>query len=243
MGDHGVALERDLGYTSIYLSYNYGLHISTNGHELARLIEALVRQWPVPLEELVILGHSMGGLVTRSAYHSATVAGHTWPASLSRMVFLGTPHHGATLERIGKWVETALSANPYSAPFSRVGKIRSAGFTDMRYGSLLDEDWENRDRFELNRDPRRPVPLPEGVRCYAIAAVTRSPASNPDHPLMGDGLVSLNSALGRNKNSAMTLVFPPTQQWVGDEMNHYPHSIRCRAIVLKRIVMSSNNVC
>src|SRR5207248_1368031 len=65
--DHGAALARDLGYSTVYLHYNSGLHVSTNGRAFATLLESLVEEWPVPVEEMTIVAHSMGGLVTRSA--------------------------------------------------------------------------------------------------------------------------------------------------------------------------------
>ena len=171
--NHGTALARDLGYTAVQLHYNSGLHISTNGRAFAKLIEDLVSQWPAPLEELAIVAHSLGGLVSRSAYHYGKAAGHRWPHRLGSLVFLGTPHHGAPLERFGTFVDSALQLSPYTAPLARLGKVRSAAITDLRYGNLLDEDWEGRDRFDPAGDLPRPVPLPANVRCYAIAATTR----------------------------------------------------------------------
>lgn len=112
---YGAHLARDLGCTPIYLHYNTGLHISTNGRAFAAMIEALLRHWPVPAEQLVIVGHSMGGLVTRSACHYGALAGHAWLRRLHTIVFLGTPHHGAPLERVGNWVNVMLGANPYTA--------------------------------------------------------------------------------------------------------------------------------
>ena len=167
--DHGAALARDLGYTPVYLHYNTGLHISTNGRQLAEALEALVAQWPVPLEEFALVAHSMGGLVARSACHYGALAAHAWPRRLGTLVFLGTPHHGAPMERGGNWIDTLLEISPYTAPFARLGKIRSAGITDLRYGNLADEDWHGRDRFARG-DRRRFVPLPDGVRCFAIGA-------------------------------------------------------------------------
>ncbi len=203
--DHGAALERDLGYTAVYVRYNTGLHISANGRSLAHLLEALVAEWPVPIEELTLLSHSMGGLVCRSACHAAAAAGQRWPAQLRRMVFLGTPHHGAPLERGGSWVDLLLGVSRYSAPLARLGKIRSAGVTDLRFGSVLDEDWSGRDRFEHGEDPRRPAPLPEGVTCYAVAASTAAAAGGV---VPGDGLVPVDSALGRHARPEMTLAIP-----------------------------------
>jgi pimeloyl-ACP methyl ester carboxylesterase len=93
--DHGAALARDLGYTPVYIRYNSGRHISTNGRELADAMQALLREWPVPVERLAIVAHSMGGLVARSACHYGAAAGHAWPNRLDDIVFLGTPHLGA----------------------------------------------------------------------------------------------------------------------------------------------------
>ena len=110
--DHGAALAHDLGYTPVYLHYNTGLHISTNGKALAEALEALVREWPAPLQELTILAHSMGGLIARSACHYGALAGHAWLRCLGHVVFLGTPHHGAPLERGGNKIDIAARRQP-----------------------------------------------------------------------------------------------------------------------------------
>ena len=120
----------------VYLHYNSGRHVSENGREFAALLEQLVAGWPVPVDELVIVGHSMGGLVARSACHHAEAQGQAWLASLTKLVCLGTPHHGAPLERGGRWVDVLLGLSPYVAPFARLGKARSAGITDLRFGNL-----------------------------------------------------------------------------------------------------------
>ncbi len=217
--DHGAALARDAGYTPLYLHYNTGLHISSNGRELAGLLEDLMRVWPVPVEEFSILAHSMGGLVIRSACHYAN-AGRTWPGHLSKIIFLGVPHHGAPLERGGNWVDTLLGASPYTAAFSRLGKMRSAGITDLRHGSVSDADWLGRDRFARAR--RKPVfiPLPEDVKCYAIAASLAAKSGTLRERLLGDGLVPVRSALGQHDDPRRRLAFPKVQQWTGYRMNH-----------------------
>jgi pimeloyl-ACP methyl ester carboxylesterase len=66
------------------------------------------------LEDLTIIGHSMGGLVSRSACHYAAVAGHVWPAQLQKLIFLGTPHHGTPLKRGGQQLDLLLEKSPYS---------------------------------------------------------------------------------------------------------------------------------
>jgi len=200
--DHGVALASDLGFTPAYLHYNTGRHVSTNGRALAEVLDQTVRDWPAPVDEVVVLAHSMGGLVSRSAVHIAEQEDLAWRKLLRSMVFLGTPHHGAPLERGGNWVDVLLGVSRYSAPFVRLGQIRSAGVTDLRYGNLLDADWEGRDRFEMAGDARTPVPLPSGVSCYAVAGDLSRVA--------GDGLVPVDSALGRHDRPEMSLDFPET---------------------------------
>lgn len=217
--DHGAMLARDLGMTPIYLYYNTGLHISENGQNFSDLLEAIVELSPQPIE-LFIIAHSMGGLVSRSACHYAGISGHKWLGRLRKMVFLGTPHHGAVLEKGGNWINTLMGISPYSAPFARLGKIRSAGITDMRYGNLTDKDWKGRDRFDSSGDQRTPVALPDGAACYAIAASTGKAPSKWGDKIVGDGLVTLNSALGVHKNPALNLSIPESRQWIGRHMNH-----------------------
>ncbi|MGO8952783.1 MAG: esterase/lipase family protein [Rhodomicrobium sp.] len=219
--DHGAALASDLGYTTVYLHYNTGLHISINGRAFAGLLQALAAEWPVPLEELVILGHSMGGLVARSACHYGAEAGHDWPRRLRKLIFLGTPHHGAPMERGGQWLHLALGKSRYTAAFTHPGRIRSAGITDLRYGALLDGDWQDRDRFEHRGDPRQAVPLPYGVECFAIAASIGGDAGDLRGRLLGDGLVPLGSALGQHKEPDRALPIPESRQWIGRSMNHF----------------------
>ncbi|EYF00513.1 esterase/lipase family protein [Chondromyces apiculatus] len=215
--DHGAALARDLGYTPIYVRYNSGLHISTNGRALSLLLEALVKAWPVPLSEITLLGHSMGGLVARSACHAASLDERRWPATLRRLVCLGSPHHGSPLERGGNLIDVLLGISAYSAPLARLGQIRSAGVTDLRYGNVIDEDWHNRGRFARSRDVRRGLALPPDVDCFAIAGTLTNAMAQK---LLGDGLVPVDSALGRHERPELTLAFPPEHQWVALGTGH-----------------------
>jgi len=218
--DHGAHLARALGYTPIYVRYNTGLHTSENGRALAGHIEALLAAWPVPVQEFSVLVHSMGGLVVRAACQAAAEAGHGWPAQLRRMVFLGTPHHGAPLERAGHWVDVLLGSTPYSRPFARLAQLRSAGITDLRYGHVLDTDWQGRDRFRRSPDTRTPVPLPAGVECFAVAATLAARRSPVAERLVGDGLVPLHSALGVHDDPARCLAFARSRQYVAHRVGH-----------------------
>jgi hypothetical protein len=219
--DHGAALERDLGLTAVHVLYNSGRHVSTNGRELAGLLEAFLRDLPVPPGDAAIVAHSMGGLVARSALHYAREAGFAWPRLVRTVVFLGTPHHGAPLERLGNLFQAALGATPYSQPFARLGKVRSAGITDLRHGSLLDEEWQGHDRFGRHGDPRHPLPLPGGVAFCAVAGTTAEEAAGRSGRLPGDGIVPVASALGHHDDPERTLCFGPGRTWVAPATNHF----------------------
>jgi hypothetical protein len=229
--DHGEWLGRELGLAPVYAYYNSGLHISDNGRALADTLEQLLADWPVPLDEIVILGHSMGGLVARSALAQAADAGHRWPALVHRLVFLGTPHHGAPLERAGNWLHRVMDLSPYVAPFTRLSRLRSAGITDLRHGNLLASDWQGGSRFH-HADRRSPVPLPEGVACYAIASTAGAPGSAGS--LLGDGLVTVDSALGHHKRRALDLGIPESRQWVGHGIHHL--DLLCDPAVYRRLL-------
>lgn len=220
--DHGARLARDLSYTTAYLHYNTGQHISTNGRAFAQLLEELVTAWPVPLHEVSILTHSMGGLVARSAHHYASAAGFAWPRMLRKLVFLGTPHHGVPLERAGHRFNLLLERIPYTKPFARLGNVRSAGITDLRYGYVLEEDWKGQDRFASNcGDGCRSLPLPEGVQCYTIAAAIGHAATPRRDQLIGDGLVPVASALGQHRDPRRSLGFPRSHQWTVRGTSHF----------------------
>ncbi len=219
--DHGAHLAREAGWIPLYLHYNSGLPIASNGEQLARLLAQLVAAWPQPITQLALLGHSMGGLVARSAIHAGQHAAapedRAWTAQLTDLVCLGSPHHGAPLERAGHGVDLLLNATPYSAPFARLGQLRSAGITDLRHGRLLASDGATAAR-------RTPVPLPAGVRCFALAASLGRDGGERrhrvTHDLLGDGLVPLPSALGQHADPQFDLGFAPDRQWVGHGIGH-----------------------
>jgi len=198
--DHGAALAADAAiappFTTVYAHYNTGLHVAANGRGLAALLERLVAAWPVPVEEIAILAHSMGGLVVRSAFPRGARAHPGWAPLVRKIVFLGTPHDGAPLERGGRWIDAALDASPYTTAFARLGRLRSAGINDLRHGA---------DR-----------PLPAGVQCFAVAASLAKRASPIADAVVGDGLVPVPSAFGE----ASALAFPARHRWVARGPGH-----------------------
>jgi hypothetical protein len=122
-------------------------------------------------------------------------------------VTLGTPHTGAPLEKAGHWIDIVLGATPYAAPLARIGRVRSAGIVDLRHGTVL-------------RDATIAVPLPQGVRCFAMASTLGQQPGNTKGRLLGDGLVPLASALGRHRDPARRLAFAPERQWTGQGIGH-----------------------
>jgi pimeloyl-ACP methyl ester carboxylesterase len=217
--DHGQSLADDLGYTPLYLHYNSGKHISQNGREFSEQLDELVTHWPVPVKELVLVGHSMGGLVARSACHYGE--GSKWIKSLTDLVFLGTPHGGAPLERGGKWVDQLLSFSPYLAPFARLGKTRSDGINDLGFSHLLDTDWANDAGGKPNHSMGTVLPLPSQVRAYVVAATQSNQQSSLHSAMMGDGLVPVASALGDAKDPARALKIPEANRMVVTGANHW----------------------
>ncbi len=220
VADIAATLATELGYTPVYLRYNTGRHTSHNGRDLAAILEQLLAHWPATVKELTVVVHSMGGLVIRSAVYSAQQDKLRWPSQLKNIVFLGTPHHGAPLERAGNWIDVVLGATPFSKPFAKLGQLRSSGITDLRFGHVLEADWAGQDRFQRKPDGRQPLPLPTGVACYTVAATTAAKRSPLAERVIGDGLVPLPSALGQHTDPRYQLAFAKANQAIVYRTNH-----------------------
>jgi hypothetical protein len=208
---YGSMLQRDLGLTPVYLRYNTGLHISENGRHLDSLLATLLGGWPVPVQDLVLIGHSMGGLVARSALHQAaggTAAGRRWTRLVRDTVTLGTPHLGAPLERAAHAATHVLARLPETRPLARVLATRSVGIKDLRRGTIVADDWAGRDLDAPQRGRHTHVPLHDGARHFVVlATLTRNPAARVAE-VVGDLLVPPRSACG-DTGDASRLAFPP----------------------------------
>ena len=192
--DYGSLLERELPYAALYVRYNTGLAIADNGAGLAALLSKLLECYPVALEELVLIGHSMGGLVIRSACHTGGLEGHAWLPHVRRVFYVGTPHLGAPAERLGKLTTTVLRAirDPYTELIADIGDLRSSGIRDLGHADLRHED-RTLERSVWNlRDVRHPLPLLPEIAHYLVAG---SLFTDPRLALVfGDALVSVASA-------------------------------------------------
>lgn len=206
--NHAEALAESNDYTPIYVLYNSGRNISTNGRELCEQLTGLLAAWPVPVDSISVIGFSMGGLLTRSAMHIAKAENHPWLTKVDKAVYIGTPHHGAVMERGGYWLQKSFTYSPYTAPLAALGRVRSKGITDLRHGNVQDDDWQHHDEHADNGDARRPAPLPEAIKHYAIAATLSKRPGARIGRLLGDGLVHPSSATGRHKQPELELDFP-----------------------------------
>jgi pimeloyl-ACP methyl ester carboxylesterase len=196
---YATRLRRDLGCTPVEIRYNSGRHISENGLSLADLLAELVAAWPAEVESIALVGHSMGGLVARSACHQAAERGDAWVRRVRHVITLGTPHMGAPLAQGVHWMSAALGAVPETRPFARFLRRRSAGIRDLRQGSLVDADWRDCDPDALRAVACREIPLLEGAtHCFVAATVSRG-ARDPVGRLLGDCLVLQPSASGRSR--------------------------------------------
>jgi pimeloyl-ACP methyl ester carboxylesterase len=199
-GTYGTKLVRDLGLTPVYVRYNSGRHISENGHSLAQLLERTVAEWPVDVDEVAVIGHSMGGLVSRSACYQAADAGHDWVKRVRHVISLGSPHMGAPLAQAVHHAAAGLYRVPETRPLAGLLRRRSGGIRDLRHGSLVDEDWRDQDPDLLRAKACKEVPLLDGATHCFVAATIMKKQTHPLSRLVGDVLVLQPSASGRSRS-------------------------------------------
>lgn len=216
---YGSRLHDELGYTPLYLRYNTGRHISENGEDFARALQALVSQWPKKVQRIALIGHSMGGLVIRSACHHALAEGLDWTGKVTQVVCLGSPHQGAPLEKIGNVATAVLGAIDITRPIATAINSRSSGIKDLRHGSLRAEDWRDLDPDGLLGDTRQPAtPLPKARYHYIGARL--GPENHALGLVLGDGLVRQGSASGHHRDEARRVAFKDGDGHVLAQLHH-----------------------
>lgn len=201
-GDAGVCfgtkLRDDLGFTPLFVRYNTGRHVSENGRALSRLIEEVVAAYPIDVTEIAIVGHSMGGLVSRSAAHYGSDEDAAWVRRLRHVFCIGSPHLGAPLEKGASLLAAVLRKIPAAGATVPAAVIdaRSAGIKDLRHGYTIDEEWREQNPRAALHDNRHDVPLVDGVGYYAVATTITKDADHPAGRLLGDLLVRAGSGSG-----------------------------------------------
>ncbi|MEM1023137.1 MAG: alpha/beta hydrolase [Myxococcota bacterium] len=184
--DYGRLLERGYGLTPLYVRYNTGLPIWDNGQRLAGLLESVVRDSPVAVQSLTLIGHSLGGLVIRSALHQAEHA--LWARRTERAFYIGTPHRGSPLERAGRWARSALGnvPEPVTQMLGDLSDQRSAAIKNLGDGDIVDGG--------------ATIPLADGVDHFVVAGALPQALLAQ---VLGDGLVPVDSAAGRDPSATL----------------------------------------
>lgn len=195
------ALEAHPLLTPVALRYNSGRRVSDNGVHLADMLAEIHAAWPVPVESVSLVGHSMGGLVIRSACSFADEAGQRWIRDVGDVVTLGTPHRGSPLEKAANVAAWALALAPDTRPLAGFLNTRSAGIKDLRFGSVGEDDWSGTDPDDLLRNTVDNLPLPSGIRHHFVAGVATADPAHPIGAAVGDLVVRANSATGRRSLS------------------------------------------
>jgi pimeloyl-ACP methyl ester carboxylesterase len=202
---YGERLQDELSFTPVAIRYNSGLRVSQNGRELARLLDDLAAGWPIRVEEIVLVGHSMGGLVVRSACHYAGQDGRHWANEVRHVFSLGSPHLGADLEKGVNVLSWAFGRLPETRAFGAFLNARSVGIKDLRYGACVDEDWCScEDPDEFLRDRCTEVPFLPDAHYYSIGATLMD---GPVGSALGDLLVRIPSASGRGNGKGRSIPF------------------------------------
>ena len=167
------------GWTPVLLRANTGLGLRANGAALTAVLQRVTEAWPVPVERIALVGHSMGGLIFRAAADVVGDADDPWVRKVSDVVTLGTPHLGSPVAQGVGHGSRGLALLPELAAFGRILDWRSVGVHDLVTG--LAEDVP---------------PLPHARYRLVAGTVTSSPR-HPVGALVGDGLVRVPSAHGR----------------------------------------------
>jgi pimeloyl-ACP methyl ester carboxylesterase len=228
---YGSLLARDHRLTPIYLRYNTGRHISVNGREFAGLLHRLVAAWPVPVRDISLIGHSMGGLVIRASCHYASVTRpwrsvisprRSWISKTRRVVLIGVPNTGAPLEKLVNLTSVVLSSLPI--PVTRLVGLgldtRSAGIRDLRFGAITDEDWLEQDPGALQRPLAHSVGTGARGTYLIIAGGITADTSHPLARVFGDTLVTTSSASGTLSETTGEGLFPGATVRQFSNMNH-----------------------
>ena len=180
---YGALLDHEFGTRSIYLRYNSGRSVDDNAAELSKLLDTLVDLAPATLRDVVIVGHSMGGLVARAACDLALAQGLGWRHRMRLLICLGTPHQGARLEQLGHLTSAALDVSNVTQPLARIANARSQGIKDLRRGRAGGAPAEN-----------AAADIPLRLVVGGLADASSNLVGQAFGRLLGDGLVSRHSA-------------------------------------------------
>lgn len=268
-----ATLETRLGWTPLYVRYNTGLHISTNGRLLADLLHELYLEWGDDLGRIHLIGHSMGGLVARSCLEWLRRDNHDVLNHVDRLILMCTPNGGVEVEQLRYGIENGLrligdlapqlietlmpqeKTNPRlrevaldtlvrtaSSAAARIPKAAASaalwfvsfpsdGIRDVRFGYMQPEEWQahRSDELAFMTNHRRPLPPPDHVRTYAIAASLWPTTTDVPSRVRNDGIVTVASV------AAQTLDFDDIQVLANGRFKELPLLLHQVAPVSDRI--------
>ncbi len=188
------------GAVALLVRYGSGRSVARNGADLDDLLEEVVAGWPVPVTRIVVVAHSMGGLVTRAAVLAAVDRGHAWPAAMTDVVHLATPNLGSWLEKVANVTSWTLRrVSPRTAPLGQLLDQRSRGIKDLRFGTLSADPTLDGAIDDLLVGRGEPVPWPDDTDHHLVVGRLRPGTGHPLNAVLGDGLVRARSAAGAGR--------------------------------------------
>lgn len=185
---YGAELAADLGFTPLFVRYNTGLALARNGQSLADLLNALLAAYPLPVSDLILIGHSMGGLVIRHACHIGAQRHDPWVGLVRQAFYLGSPHDGAPLALLSDVATRVLHTvpNPITRLIGDVFDLRSQGIKDLRSPPFIEDPGHH-------AAPRQTVPWLTSAQHYLVVATLTEDPKHLVAILLGDGLVLVPS--------------------------------------------------
>ena len=218
--DHAPGLARSLAahpaFTPLSVRYNTGLPIAINGGRLGALLEELAGRWPVQIDSIALVGHSMGGLVAATAAEAAERARHRWFDNLTDVVTIGSPHRGTPLEKLTQAVAWSLDLSSSSRPLAGFLNGRSQGIKDLG----LDTP-DATDAPSVDAGLKRASP----VRYHLIGGTVTSDPSHPVGAMLGDLVVRPPSSTSGTKQEPTHTVVIGGVHHAG-LLNHPPWSTK-----------------
>lgn len=187
---YGDKMQDEFPVTPLYLRYNTGRNIESNARQFKRVLNRLVKNWPVQVKGITLVGHSMGGLVSRAVVESLTDDDQALRAAITDVVCLGSPHAGAPLARLAAAGEQLLGRFQLSRPVGKVLGVRSRGIRDLKdgLGALQGRDGSP-------------------VMFHLIGSTIGDHSAVWLNATLGDGLVTPESALADDTGRAQRMTF------------------------------------
>lgn len=229
----GDLLEQDNNYTVLYLRYNTGLHISENGRMLSNLLEVFSEKFKSEISEINLIGHSMGGLLIRSAGYYAGIQRQDWTQFIKKIFLIGVPNKGSYLAQTAEFMNELFKKADISKDelISSFIDIRSNGIKDLAHAYLTDEDWLNSNKNKIKKFKVHPL---SGVKYYLIAGILGK--NKIFRTYFGDGLVGSESAITNELN---TTFFTDVQRKTFKNEDHI--SLLSSKPVAEYIIKNLNN--